>query len=91
LSVRYWKYALIILVMNTFLCFSFAPAYQATILKLNETLGDDLTGRPKEVFDNIINQGLSDFQYQIKVCDDLIDLWAIMASQRKERLTGVYG
>ncbi len=77
--------------MNTFLWFSLAPAYQTTILKLNATLGPEITGRPKEVFDNIINQGLADFQYLIIVCDVVIIIWAVMSSQRKERLTGVYG
>jgi len=91
MSVRYWKHALILLVLNTFLWFSFLPAYQTTVLKLNESLGEDLTGKPKEVFDNIINQGLADIQILIIVADVVVILWAIMASQRKERLTGVYG
>ena len=91
MSVGYWKKALIILVMNAFLWFSIAPGYNTTILKLNETLGADLTGKPKQVFDKMINSGISDFQLLIVVSDVVIIIWAIMASQRKERITGVYG
>ena len=91
MSVRYWKHALLILILNTYLWFSFLAAYQTTVTKLNDTMGEDLTGKPKEVFDNIITQGLSDFNLLIIVGDVVIIIWAIMASQRKEKLTGVYG
>ena len=76
--------------MNSFLWFSFAPGYNKTVLKFNETLGPGLTGKPKQVFDKIINAGISDFQLLIVVSDVVVIVWAIMASQRRERITGVY-
>ena len=88
---KHWVMVIGLLVTNSFIWFSLAPAFDKTSDRLNSTLISKMDeGIPKQIGEKMINSGRTMFDLLLFVSNIVIIIWGFMAHQQKERYTGAY-
>jgi len=91
MSLKIWRTVIAIIFLNHIIWFTLAGGYDQTLGKLNSTLISKMdAGIPKQIGEKIINAGRFTYNLLLYVGDIVAIVWGFMATNRRERYTGVY-